>query len=250
MIGIPMDIVPEFPADERICLVTEQAAADADVVEKIKRQLVDGKDVMITSGFLRARQDGVADIVELRYTDHKALVSRFKAGRRGADLSIDEKILIPQIKYLTNDSWELVSALDSDNGWPLLHCADYANGKLYVLTIPENMEDLYKLPALITSAIKHHLTKGMDVMLEGPGKTSLFVYDNHTVVVESFNDEPVQVAIRTGTSVLTVSDVLSGEAYTYSEEPVLEGGWYDPPTIYHAFAMVIPPHSFKAIRLR
>ena len=248
MIGIPMDIVPEFPVDEPVCLVSEQAARDADVVEKIKKQLLSGKDVVITSGFLRARQADVADIVELRYTDHKALVRKFVVGRAVEGLDIDEPMPIPQIKYLTNDSWEVVSALDRDNGWPLLHRAQYATGNLYVLTIPENMEDLYRLPAAVTSRIKQVLTRGMSATLEGPGKTSIFVYDNGTAVVESFNDAPVEVTIRTPASVTTVTDMVSGDAYESTDAPVMEGSRLDPPTIYHAFKMEIPPHSFRAIR--
>ncbi len=183
MIGIPIDIVPEFPVEEQICLLTKQAAFDVDIIAKIKKQLVDGKDVMITSGFLEAKQAEIADIAELRYTNHKAFVNRFKLGWF-SDMTIGEKILIPQIKYLTNDSWELVSGLDGDNGWPVLQRADYGNGCLYVMTIPENMADLYKLPAVVTAKIKHVLTQGMQVMLDAPGKTSIFVYDNHTVIVE------------------------------------------------------------------
>ena len=213
MIGIPVDIVAEFPVEEPICLLSEQSAADPDVVEKIKQQLVDGKNVVITSGFLRARQADVADIVELRYTDHKALVRRFREGRNPQTMTIDEPILIPQIKYLTNDSWEVVSALDKDNGWPLLHRAEYGNGSLYVLTIPENFEDLYVLPAGATSAIERVMTSGMNVLLDSPGKTSLFVYDNGTVVVESFNDEPVTVALMSREPAASATDILSGEVY-------------------------------------
>ena len=249
MIGIPMDIVAEFPVEEPICLLSEQAAADPEVIEKIKQQLMDGKKVVITSGFLHARQEDVADIAELRYTDHKALVRRFREGRNPQMMTIDEPILIPQIKYLTNDSWEVISALDKDNGWPLLHRSEYGNSSLYVLTVPENFEDLYALPAGVTSAIKRVMTGGMNVLLDGPGKTSLFVYDNGTAVVESFNDHPVTVALMTREPAASATDLRSGEVYASKERGYKEGGWFDPPTVYHAFEMEIPPHSFKAIRI-
>jgi len=42
---------------------------------------------------------------------------------------------MPAIKYLTNDSWEEISCLASGIGYPVLHSADYANSKLYILTI-------------------------------------------------------------------------------------------------------------------
>src|SRR4030042_2240050 len=81
MIGIPMDILPVFPTDGKMILLTESAKFDPLIVEKIKERLQAGKNVMITSGLLRALQGkGIGDIVELTYTDRKVLVSDFRAG--------------------------------------------------------------------------------------------------------------------------------------------------------------------------
>jgi hypothetical protein len=54
MAGIPIDLYPEFPSGENIILLTESAKFDPDIVNKIKGQLVNGNDVVITSGLLRA----------------------------------------------------------------------------------------------------------------------------------------------------------------------------------------------------
>ncbi len=81
MIGLPMDMQPRFPAEDSVILLTEEAEFDKDIVNKIKKQLTDGKTVIITSGLLRQLQDkGLKDIAELRYTDRKALVQDFTAG--------------------------------------------------------------------------------------------------------------------------------------------------------------------------
>ena len=75
MIGIPMDIVPEFPTDANMVILTEQAAADADIIKKMDKHLRSGKDITITAGFLRAMKGkGIESIVDLEYTDRKALV--------------------------------------------------------------------------------------------------------------------------------------------------------------------------------
>ena len=113
MLGIPMDITPEFPFDKDIIFLTEQASFDPNIIEKIKGQLIKGKDVAITSGLYRVLQgNGIEDIVELEYTDKKALVHKFYDWR---NVYISENdILIPQIRYATNDSWELITALDSE----------------------------------------------------------------------------------------------------------------------------------------
>ena len=81
MAGIPMDIVPEFPTDARMILLTESAGFDPLIVDKIKGQLHAGKNVMITSGLLRALQGkGIEDIVELQYTNRKVLTKEFVVG--------------------------------------------------------------------------------------------------------------------------------------------------------------------------
>lgn len=211
MIGVPMDIVPEFPENEPIVFLTEQAKSDPRIMEKIKKQLLAGKDVMITSGFLKAMQEKVNDIVELRVTDQKASVKEFAASWGPHSFSTNA-MLIPQIRYNTNDSWEVVSAFDNTNGWPIVHRADYAKGKLYVLTIPENVIDLYSLPVEVLSRIKEILTPRMPALLEAPGYTSLFIYDNNTVIVESFSDETRQVKLRLAEGFTKARNLVSGEA--------------------------------------
>jgi hypothetical protein len=194
MIGIPVDLAPEFPEDEEIVLLTESAAFDKGIVDKIKGHLEKGKRVVITSGLLRALDGGIDEIAELRYTDRKALISDFLAGWRQTD-SIEEKILIPQIQYLTNDSWELVSGLSGPNGFPLLHSAGYSAGTLLVLTVPDNFADFYKYPAPVLNQIKRVILRDFPVSVESPSRVSLFLYDNGSFVVESFLDEPVECTI-------------------------------------------------------
>ena len=53
MLGIPIDLRPAFPTEAHTVLLTELARADAQIVEKIQRQLMNGKNVVITSGLLK-----------------------------------------------------------------------------------------------------------------------------------------------------------------------------------------------------
>src|SRR5208337_1673622 len=114
MIGIPIDIVPEFPAGAPTVLLTEQAKFDPDIVGKIKKQLAGGNDVVITSGLLKTLQGkGLGDIVELEYTGQTVSAREFQGFRLGGANKAESDILIPQIRYATNDAWEIVSALTS-----------------------------------------------------------------------------------------------------------------------------------------
>jgi hypothetical protein len=218
MIGIPMDIVPEFPVEAKTVLLTEQARFDPAIVEKIKRQLVDGKNVVITSGLLKALQGkGIEGIVEMQNTGQTVSVREFQQGWRGGGIKADSDILIPLIRYATNDSWEVVSAFTSPSkttGAPILHSAKYSKGIFYVLTIPNAIGDLYSYPPAVLKTIRDVVAKDLFVRLDAPSRVSLFVYDNDKFIVESFQENPVQARIVTDKRITKLRDMLTGETLT------------------------------------
>jgi hypothetical protein len=212
MIGIPVDIVPDFPVDAAIILLTEAAKADPAIVDRIRRQLQAGKHVVITSGLLKALQGkGIEDIVELEYTGRTVSAREFFG--RGLNARSETDILIPEIRYATNDSWEIVSALTSPSrttGTPILHSAKYSKGVLYVLTIPQAQGDLYSLPADVLSAIRNVVCRDMYVRLEAPSQVSLFVYDNDTFIVESFRESMGPARIVADRRITKLRDLVTG----------------------------------------
>lgn len=249
MIGIPMDLVPEFPDDGKMILLTESAKYDPAIVQKIRQRIQSGKNVMITSGLLRALQGkGIEDIAELTCTDRKALVSEFKAGW-GKTVRSSQEILIPQINYLTNDSWEEISAIRGATGWPLLHRAQYSKGYLYVLTIPENFSDLYQYPPEVLNRIRSVASQGLNVRLEGPSNVSLFLYDNGTFIVESFLPEPVKVKVITSGTASVIEDLISGETTKGAAVQVFmaRNRQADPE---HSYEIAIKPHSYRVFRVK
>ncbi len=244
MAGVPMDLYSEFPEEEELVLLTESAKYDPDIVTKIEKQLRKGKEVIITSGLLRALEGkGIEDIVELQYTERKALVKNYKAGWGGL-IPGEEEILIPQIQYLTNDSWEEISAMDGGLGWPLLHRAEYAEGNLYVLTIPDNFADLYNLPEGVLNKIRDTLSKHHFVRLYGPAKVSLFLYDNNTALVHSFRDESASVKLVAEKG-KEVKDILSGEMLKGRDVP----GFWRQPSTEKTFDLILKPHSYRVIKV-
>ena len=161
MIGLPMDIFPQFPVDADMVLLTEQAKFDPDIIQKIKSQLEASKSVCVTSGFLRAMKGkGIEDICELETTGTTVPVKRFTfaggpgapfRGRRGFGgrgggsaggpdpFEAPRDILIPEIKYfniLTHDAWgDVLGVSPGGTTYPILLSCDYSKGKFYVLTI-------------------------------------------------------------------------------------------------------------------
>ncbi len=248
MIGLPMDMHSTFPEDQEIVLLTEQAKYDNQIVARIKKQLQKGGDIVITSGLLKAIPEKIAEIAELRCSDLKALVNDF--GYNGGVIGRD--ILIPQVHYQTNDSWEIVSAgrplTRGVSGYPILLRAPYSKGNMYVLTIPDDMGNLYDYPAEALNEIRYVMSRGMGIRLEAPSKVALFVYDNGTFIVESFNDEPVEVRIITEPETKSLTDMESGKVLQAVEQtkPQTFFPRYRPKENRCEFTITLMPHSYKA----
>jgi hypothetical protein len=248
MIGIPMDLKPEFPAGPQMILLTESAKFDPDIVKKIKERLIGGKDVMITSGLLRALQGkGIEDIMELEFTDRKALVTEFSAGFASAGNKSSKEILIPQIQYLTNDSWTDVEALGGAAGWPILHQGRYGNASLFVLTITDSFADLYALPVGVLNRIRDVLTADINFRIEGPSKVSLFVYDNNTLIVESFLPEETPIKIIASGGMTKLADIETGEQIN-STGKSYSMIWGRKREEKCSFEITLKPHSFRVFK--
>jgi hypothetical protein len=157
-------------------------------------------------------------------TDRKA---RIKGFRGQAAIAPDLHIMIPQIQYLTNDAWELVSGMtQNDLGYPLLIQAGYAKGSLYVLTVPDNFSDFYSFPAPVLTQIRNVLLRNLFVRIESPGDVSLFAYDNNTFIVESFLPESIDLRISLDSQFSKIRDLLNGEELSAQAAPKSVGGGF------------------------
>ena len=249
MIGIPMDLVPEFPMDDDMIILTELAKKDPLIVEKIEQRLINGKDVLITSGLLHALQNrGIRNLVNLEYTSRKSMVTDFMTGRNMVEGTVP--MLIPQIQYFTNDSWEMISGMDDGLGWPFLHQGKFANATLYVLAIPENFANLYNLPVEVLNQLRSVVCKHNAITLEGPAAVSLFTYDNNTFVLESFNDEPVEMKVVLAKKPTTIKDLSNQNAVKVEKREAIKFGsrTYSPEK--YVVTVQLPPHSFKAFKIQ
>ena len=194
---------------------------------------------MITSGLLKALQGkGIEDIAELECTGQKASVHEFPG--RGGGVKIDTDILIPEIRYPTNDAWEIITTATKSIGYPLLLQASYAKGTLYVLTIPDNFGDLYNLPPQVLNQIRTVIAGDLPVRLIGPSRTGLFVYDNHTFIVENFaapGGDAVAISAVTGNRYKQLVDVVTGERISgHASGDAMAFDLTLPPATYRVFS--------------
>ncbi|MBO4267920.1 MAG: hypothetical protein J5869_00955 [Bacteroidaceae bacterium] len=248
MCGIPVELVPEFPTDSKLVILTEEAATDKDIVSRMKRFMNAGGDVIITSGLLKALQGhGIEDIVELNFTGRTADTDTILVTTRRTPAIAKARMRIPQITYMTNDSWEDISTMDYNNGWPMMLQASYSNGNLFVWVIPENFNHLYALPDAALNRIRTIADKETGVRIEGPAQVSLFTYDNGTFAVHSFLDKPVTITIVTDET-KSLTDLADGQ--TLSGRTSRAERMYGRPASGNItrYTVTIPPHSFRAFR--
>jgi hypothetical protein len=250
MVGIPIDLYPYFPADANVVLLTESAKFDPDIVNKIKAQLQAGKNVIITSGLLHALQGkGIEDIVELRYMDHKVAVRDFSVGSgpgigQGVSEASNPGILFPEIRFLTNDAWALVRGMANGNGFPILLMDRYSKGTLFVLTIPENFNDLYELPPPVLAAIKDFILADSPIRLDGPSRVSLFAYDNDTFIVESFLDKEASVSVSVTGGFSSLKNLVTGEVVHGEPVPLSPRQRTPSGGQRIRFQLTVKPHSY------
>jgi len=251
MIGIPIELYPEFPGDAKTVLLTEEASFDPNLVSKITEHLQTGGNVVITSGLLKKLQGkGIEQIADIKATGNVLRVNEYwgaPGAGAGADLGKTSDLLVPEIAFQTNDAWPVVRGTANGRGAPLLLMNRYSRGILFVLTIPENASDLYALPQPALSAIRQYIMSGFPVWLDAPAKVSLFAYDNNSFVVESYLDAPAKVTIATLGESARLQNLATGEEIKAAPTPSEANGRHPAhPPQRTEFKIEVPPHSFMA----
>jgi len=253
MVGIPVEMYPQWP-DAKTVFLTQAAAKDPNIVAEIERRLRGGDNVIITSGLLRAIQDkGFDQVTDMRVTGDVAPTTEYVEGfgfGGGTVLGRSKPILFPLIHFYTNEEWAVLRGIATQGGVPLLVMDHYGKGELYVLAVPQEMNDLYSLPEPVLNALRRYLTADLPVRLEGPSQVSLFEYGNGSFVVESYLDHPAAVRVIGGfahLTNLTTGTSVDGESMTAVPS------FLAPPSAsaserQFGYELRIEPHSFAAFR--
>jgi hypothetical protein len=112
---------------------------------------------------------------------------------------------------------------------------------LYVLTVPENFNDLYSLPPEVLTAIRGVLGKDLFVRLESSSQLCLFVYDNNTFIVESFLPYASNVRMALDKKYTKLKALTSSGGFLGSGQAMLGQSRGDK-TIFETF---LAPHSYR-----
>ena len=258
MIGIPIDLVPAFPTNAPVVLLTAASRYDHDLVAKVKKFVQAGGGVIATTALLESLgEQGFQDIAEIQSTGHRVLATRFATGRGGPAVAASEpdlNILIPQIRRFENDNRLAINFSTALSGYPLAVSATYGQGTFSVLAIPDDFADLYRLPQSLLNQIRSLLGRDLFVSLDAPDHVSLFAYDNHTFIVQSFQSQPVSTRALV-VRATRLHDLLTGQTLTPAQGAAAatgggrgfgRGGLENRGT---PFEVAVPAHSFRVFRV-
>ncbi len=214
MIGIPVEPTPVFPEDKKLVLLTESAASDGAIVDKLKAFVAGGGDAVITSGFMSALQDELKKegLTEASVTGRRLSVTRYQMTNDPAGYIDDAKpVMFPEIVHSNNGSWSLINCGDGDYHTPLLLRSNYGKGRIYILSISDNPSDIYRIPVPVIDELKRIICP--ELFASGTD-FSMFTYDDGSMILYRYvkgDIRPARVRIYTSGNAEHLTDVITGE---------------------------------------
>ena len=83
-----------------------------------------------------------------------------------------------------------------DGDFPVLIRTKYLNGNVYILNVPENSYDLFRLPEEILNAIREIFLSSIDVCLNGNSKIGLYVFEDNLYVIYNMNSLKAKASLK------------------------------------------------------
>jgi len=230
MVGVPIDLVPDFPANASTVLLTAASRYDPNLVAKTKDFVRNGGTAIATTGLMEALgEKGFQDIAEIEVTGHRVLATGFGGGGRGrggdaggAAAPGNLNMLLPQMRHFENDNRSGMEFSTANSGYPMLIQASYGKGTFCALALPDDFADIYRLPQSVLTQIRTLLGRDLFVSLDAPDHVSLFVYDNRTFIVQNFQTKAV--ATRVTARATALRDLLSDKTVSASVGGGGDGG--------------------------
>ena len=237
MQGLALDPTPYFPGEEpedgqgsaagaKAVLLTESSAADPEIMKKLRRFVLEGKDAVVTTGFVSAvcadgRRAAWEELSEVRLTGRKLLCDRY-------DVTDDwfcypekqEGVLFPDIQHGNNAAWSYINAGSGDYHCALFLKSTYGKGRVWILATPENPADWAKVPAEVLNPVRRVLAAD-GLYVEGHN-LSFFRYDNDTFALYAYVKAPLHgftAKVRSLTPAKELEDIATGRKVPFRKVP-------------------------------
>lgn len=203
MCGMAVEPTPYFNENAPAVLFTQSTACDPDAMDKLEAYVRRGGNAIVTIGFFHEMYDkGIRELTSVRLTHRHVIGEQFMVDNANYTAShfarSSEPVMFEVLDYKTNATNADIALIAGEDNFPVMTEDNYGRGRLFILNVPENFADLYKLPREVVRAINKHTSWGQRVYLGGQPKFNLFAYDNNVYGVASYRPmrDTVQVIVR------------------------------------------------------
>lgn len=219
MCGAAFEPTPEFNENAPVVLFTQATAYAPDAMEKLEKYVRNGGNAVVTVGFFREMYDkGIKDLTSVRLTHRHVMGNTYMINHQNYTAchyaTAPEKVMFQILDYKTNATCSDITLIAGEDNFPIMTEDNYGKGRFFILNVPENFADLYKLPMEVIRGINKHLSMGQRVYLGCTPKYNLFAYDNNVYGVETYRPmgETFQIIVRGDCKGLR--NIETGRVYT------------------------------------
>lgn len=199
MRGTGLELSPYF--DERVKTVfcTESTAKDPDSLNKIKAFVRNGGNAVVTLAYYREMYDkGIRDMSSVTLTSRHVLCKDYRIHNANYYMTSSvaegtEPIMFEVIDYCTNATHANIAGRVGECSYPILTEDDYGKGRFFILNLPDDFADIYKLPREVIATINKHISMGMNAYASSDDKISVYAFDNEKYIIRNYADHKTKV---------------------------------------------------------
>ncbi|MBI4584953.1 MAG: hypothetical protein HY717_13150 [Planctomycetes bacterium] len=210
MIGLPIVPVARYPETARVAFIAAQAAADSDILDKMRRHLDRGAALVLTPAFVRAmgRRTGEMAGVEVAAAGVLAEATAVQAG--AGEFALAAPIHL-DASLTTNGSIVRISARVQGQSVPWLTDFAAGNGRVHVLNVRTFSETDFldagewllapkplgvaEIPEKLADELRAALLAPIGVDFKAPPGIALYLFEQARCAY-NFHDEPVTIRLE------------------------------------------------------
>ncbi len=209
MIGLPILPVAQYPASDRVAILAVQAAADPEVLDRMRRHLRRGATLIVTPAFVRRAGPAAAKLagVKVGSASGPATATEARVGRAAFPLPVPFEL---DAGLKATGSRIVVSAGVGGKPVPLLTTRRAGGGRVLVLNVRTFSEQDYRetgewllapkarglpeIPQELADQLRKTLLGPLGIHLEAPAGVAFYLFDDARCLY-NFRDQPVTLLL-------------------------------------------------------